>query len=106
MAPIRVGISHYLTPKLRPKDRWHCRKSIPPTAGPSESGVQGGNPNFGRNINKTLSYNKLGLLVPPALQIFRHSYGPAPKLSWAVLYRRVRVCLKMLVQKIGSLSLS
>ena len=55
MAPIRVGISHYLTPKLRPKDRWHSRKSIPPTAGPSEPGVQGGNlppplPDFGRNI--------------------------------------------------------
>ena len=55
MAPIRVGISHYLTPKLRPKDRWHCRKSIPPTAGPSEPEVQGGNPDFGRNINKNLS---------------------------------------------------
>ena len=65
MAPIRVGISHYLTPKLRPKDRWHSRKSIPPTAGPSESGVQGGNPNFGRNINKTFSYNRLGLLLAP-----------------------------------------
>ena len=41
MAPIRVGISHYLTPKLRPKDRWHSRKSIPPTAGPSEPGGGG-----------------------------------------------------------------
>ena len=29
MTPIRVGISHYRAAKLRPKDRWHCRKSIP-----------------------------------------------------------------------------
>ena len=60
MAPIRVGISHYLTPKLRPKDRWHSRKSIPPTAGPSEPGVQGGNPDFGCNINTTF-FNKVQL---------------------------------------------
>ena len=63
MAPIRVGISHYLTPKLRPKDRWHSRKSIPPTAGPSEPGVQGDNPDFARNINKTLAYNRLEIRI-------------------------------------------